>query len=287
MEVLGHRKLGGFDLWAIRAGTIKMDGGAMFGVVPRPLWEKKIPPDDRNRIRLSLTCLLVKTPDEIVLIETGFGGKVTDKLREIFALDESDGLLESLGRLGVGAAEVSRVLVTHLHQDHAGGCTLDVESAYRPAFPNARYYVQKREWLDAVSADGQTVAGFSAKEVLRPLEQAGVVEFLTGETEIIPGIRSIPTPGHTRGHQSVLVESGRETACFVGDLVPTSSHLKPLYVTAFDLYPRETFLNKQKILSRAVDERWLMVWPHDPELPWGFVRRDEREGFSVSDGRNP
>ena len=128
------------------------------------------------------------------------------------------------------------------------------------------------------------MAGFSAKEVLRPLEQAGVVEFLTGETEIIPGIRSIPTPGHTRGHQSVLVESRGETACFVGDLVPTSSHLKPLYVTAFDLYPRETFLNKQKILSRAVDERWLMVWPHDPELPWSYVRRDEREGFSVSEG---
>ncbi len=287
MGVLGHRKLGGFDLWAIRAGTVRIDGGAMFGVVPRPLWEKKIPPDDRNRIRLSLTCLLVKTPDEIVLIETGFGGKVTDKLREIFALDESHGLLESLGRLGVNADEVSRVLVTHLHQDHAGGCTLDVEGEYRPAFPNARYYVQKREWLDAVSADGQTVAGFRVKEVLRPLEQAGVVEFLTGETEIIPGIRSIPTPGHTRGHQSVLVESRGETACFVGDLVPTSSHLKPLYVMAFDLYPRETFLNKQKILSRAVDERWLMVWPHDPELPWSYVRRDKKEGFSVSEARNP
>ncbi|MCZ6632051.1 MAG: MBL fold metallo-hydrolase [bacterium] len=283
MGILGHRKLGDFEIWAVRAGTVKMDGGAMFGVIPRPLWEKRIPPDERNRIRLGMTCLLVRTQDETIVIETGFGGKVNEKLREIFGLDESDGLLASLASVGVAPEDVDRVIVTHLHQDHAGGCTIWEKGGYAPTFPNARYFVQRVEWDDAVGADAQTVNGFRMEEVLRPLEKAGVLNFLDGDTEICTGVRVVSTPGHTRGHQSVLVASGGETVCFVGDLVPTSHHLKPIYVMAYDLYPRETFVNKQAILNQAVQDQWLVVWPHDPEIGWSYVRIDDRDGFATMD----
>ena len=281
MPVVNHKKSGEYDVWVLSAGMVKMDGGAMFGVVPRPLWEKCFVPDERNRITLAMNCLLVCGKGEVVLIETGFGGKVTEKLREIYALDESDGLLDSLNTLGISPKDITQVVLTHLHQDHAGGCTVSTSDGYVPTFPNATYYVQKGEWDDAKDADGQTVNGYRYDEVMAPLDVARQVCLLEGESEICPGLEVVVTQGHTRRHQSVLVKTGEDIFCYVGDLIPTVHHLRPIYVMAYDLYPRETYIVKQELLETAHTEKWVMVWSHDPDVSWGYVEKDEHGNWSV------
>lgn len=265
---------------ALDAGRFSLDGGTMFGVVPRSIWEKKIPPDERNRIQLALTCLLVETPTDTVLVETGIGAaKLSPKYREIYGTDPSRGVIEALAEAGVTPEAVDRVVLTHLHMDHAGGTTVRTEGGFEPAFPNARYTVQRQEWEDALGADRQTVRGYHAASDLVPLERAGVLELLEGDAEICPGVRTVLTPGHTRAHQSVLVQGGGETVCFIGDLVPTRHHVHPVYIMAFDLYPTQTFKVRQQVLTQAAGEGWLVAWPHDPEQYWGQIRIDDRGAF--------
>lgn len=279
MAILEHRQFGKWKISLISAGQVKMDGGAIFGVVPKPLWEQRIQADTRNRVTLAMNCLVAQNEAECVLIETGFGGKVNQKLREIYDLDEGDGLVASLSKMGIGVEDVTRVVVTHLHQDHAGGCTVKGVDGFEPAFPNAMYYVQEGEWVDGELADGQTVNGYRLQEVMNPLKAKNCVVLLNGDAEICSGVRVILTPGHTRCHQSVLVETGEDVFCYIGDLIPTTHHLKPIYILAYDLYPRETFLNKQKLLKRAYGENWILVWSHDKEIPWGRLRRDENGDY--------
>lgn len=284
-ESLNQMKIGQIKVTALSAGQVSLDGGAMFGVVPKGIWSRLIQPDEQNRIRLDLRCLLVETPEETVLIETGFGGKVTERLREIYALEEEPGLTAELERAGKTPADIDRVILTHLHQDHAGGATVSNGQAYVPAFPNARYVIQTGEWHDAREADGQTANAYRREEVLDPLERSGQVDFVDGDADLGDGIRLVVTPGHTRAHQSVVIEDGGDTLFFVGDLVPTASHLKPIYVMAYDLYPRETFFNKERFLERAVEEQWWVVWPHDPSIVWGKVVRDEKGSYVVETAR--
>lgn len=274
MSVIAQRQSGQWKISLIDAGQVKMDGGAIFGVVPKPLWEQRLQADARNRVTLAMNCLVAQNDEECILIETGFGGKVTQKQRAIYDLDEGKGVVASLSEIGIRPEEVTHVVVTHLHQDHAGGCTVKDRDGYQPTFVNATYYVQQGEWLDAEMADGQTVNGYRLQEVMNPLKDKNCVVFLNGDAEICSGLRVILTPGHTRCHQSVLVETGEDIFCYVGDLIPTTHHLKPIYILAYDLYPRETFLNKQALLNRAFLEKWIMVWSHDKEMPWGRLGRD-------------
>ncbi len=279
-------KIGNIEVCAFSAGWFRIDGGAMFGVVPRAVWQKRMVPDERNRIRLGLTCLLIRTPDETVLVETGIGvEKLSEKMRDVFATDRVKGVGPALVEMGVSTEEVDRVVLTHLHMDHAGGATQLDGNGYTPAFPKARYLAQKQEWKDALDADRQTERAYYVQEDLLPLERAGVLDLVEGDVEVCPGVRVLLTPGHTRAHQSVLVSSGGETVCFIGDLVPTRHHLRAMYIMAFDLFPRETFLVRQKVLAQAVRENWLVVWPHDPEVLWSRVVQDEEGEFiSVEDG---
>lgn len=279
MGILGYRRSSEFELWVISAGLVKMDGGAIFGVVPKPLWSKCLPPDDRNRVSLGMNCLLVRHGDDVTLIETGFGGKLSGKMKDFYGLGDRDELREAFDEVGIGPEAVSRVVVTHMHQDHAGGCTVAVEGGFAPAFSNARYFVQRGEWEDAEAADGQTVKGYMIDEVLRPLQRANAVTLLDGDAAICPGIRVEVIPGHTRCHQVVIVETGEDTFCFLGDLIPTTHHLRPIYVLAYDLYPRQTYLNKQTLMARASAENWIMVWVHDHECPWGRLVMGEKGDF--------
>lgn len=255
----------------------------MFGVVPKGLWSRRIPADDRNRIDLEMWCLLVETPGETFLIETGFGGKVSERLREIYDLREAPGLMAGIDAAGASAETIDTVVLTHLHQDHAGGTTRFDGRRYYPAFPNARYVVQASEWRDARDADGQTINAYRLEEVIDPLERSGQVELVDGDTDIGNGLQLVLTPGHTRAHQSVLVEDGGEALFFVGDLVPTTHHLKPIYVMAYDLYPRETYFNKIRFLERAADNGWWVVWPHDPDHVLGKVAPDHNHGYICVD----
>jgi len=283
MSVLEQRQFGKWKISLISAGQVKMDGGAIFGVVPKPLWEQRLQADERNRVTLAMNCLVAQNEEECVLVETGFGGKVNPKMRDHYGLDEEPGLVASLSKIGVDVEDVTRVVVTHLHQDHAGGCTIKGTDGFEPAFPNATYYIQEGEWVDGEQADGQTVNGYRLQEVMHPLQNKNCVVFLKGDAKICSGVRGILTPGHTRCHQSVLVETGEDIICYTGDLIPTTNHLRPIYILAYDLYPRETFLNKQALMNQAYLENWILVWSHDKDMPWGRLDRNEKgDYFPVS-----
>ncbi|HEV2382696.1 MAG TPA: MBL fold metallo-hydrolase [Terriglobia bacterium] len=271
-------RLGDFEIHALSDGTFRLDGGQMFGVVPKALWEKQTPADSRNRIRLGLNCLLVRTGRENVLIETGIGDKFDHRFADIYGVDRSATLLGDLERRGLAPDHVDVVINSHLHFDHCGWNTRRDGERVVPTFPRARYYVQRGEWEHALAPNERDRASYIA-EFVRAAEAQTL--FLEGDQELIPGIRVQVLPGHNRNLQAVWIESRDERACFISDLVPTSAHLPYPWIMAFDLYPMETLANKRRILPELVRDRTLVVFPHDAETPW--ARLVEREGKIVAE----
>lgn len=276
------RTLGDFRIHALEVGTQRLDGGAMFGVVPKPLWERRIPADARNRIPLALRCLLVETASDLVLIETGLGNKENEKFLDIYGVDNAaapgspfpDRLQEAISQAGFRPDDVTVVVDTHLHFDHAGGNTFrDAEGQVRVSFPRATYHVQRREWEWAHHTNERTSASYLPYNY-ESVSEAGLFRFVEGEAEIVPGISVYPTPGHCPGHQSVLVRSGGETACFLADVVPTMAHLPLPWIMGYDVEPLVTRETKRALLRRAAEERWLLVSTHDPFTPWGYAVED-------------
>ena len=267
-------KLGAFDIYPVTDGRFRLDGGAMFGAVPRVLWEKCCPADDRNRIQLSVTPLLIKANGKNILVDTGLGGKGTAKFDEMFAVDRIPSLYESLKRLDLTPEDIHVVINTHLHFDHAGGNTVEDESGgLAPTFPKAAYYVQRGEYDDAVRANERTIASYRP-ENFTPLAHIYQWEFLEGNTQLLPGISVVVTQGHTTYHQSVKIESEGQVAFYLGDLIPTVSHLPLPYIMGYDLFPLQTLESKRWVLDRAFEETWLMVFDHDPHVQMGYVRKD-------------
>jgi len=266
------RTLGKCRLHALEAGLQRLDGGAMFGVVPKPLWQKRIPADGRNRIPLALRCLLIETPDALVLVDNGVGNKEDAKFRDIYGVDNAGSptrLEDALRDAGFTPEDVDIVINTHLHFDHAGGNTYrDAEGAIRLSFPRARYVVQAGEWEWAHSGNERVRASYLPHN-FDPVHAAGRFEFVSGEHEVVPGVRLVPTPGHTPHHQCVLVQSEGETACFLADLVPTSAHLPLPWIMGYDVEPLVTLESKRWVLKRAREEGWLLIFEHDPVVPWG------------------
>jgi glyoxylase-like metal-dependent hydrolase (beta-lactamase superfamily II) len=277
-----RRRLGDVTLHALESGTQALDGGAMFGVVPKPLWETRLPADHRNRIPLALRCLLVEAPERLVLVETGLGNKENEKFRDIYGVDNApspgsghpDRLLELVAEAGFRADEVELVVNTHLHFDHAGGNTYrDAEGRVRLAFPNARYVVQRGEWEWAHATNERTAASY-LPDNYDPVMAAGRLELVEGDVEVAPGISVLRTPGHCPHHQSVLVRSGGDTACFLADVVPTFAHLPLPWIMGYDVEPLVTLESKRVLLGRAAEEGWLLVSTHDPFVPWGRAETD-------------
>jgi glyoxylase-like metal-dependent hydrolase (beta-lactamase superfamily II) len=247
----------------------------MFGVVPKPLWERRIPADGRNRIPLALRCLLVEHSDGLVLIDTGIGNKENDKFRDIYGVENAgaDGrtqLEEALRALGHAPDDIRWVINTHLHFDHAGGDTWrDPSGKIAPAFPKARYVVQRRELEFARHTNERTAGSYLAHNF-----EGVAFTLIDGEADVLPGIRCLPTPGHVPYHQSILVESGGERACFLADLVPTSAHLPLPWIMGYDLEPLVTLESKRRLYQRAEGEGWLLVFEHDPSVVTGRLGRD-------------
>ena len=268
---------------ALEGGRQHLDGGAMFGVVPKPLWEKRIAPDARNRIPLALRCVLVEHDTGLVLIDTGLGNKEDAKFRDIYGVENAGQqgrtqLEDALAALGVTAGDVRWVIDTHLHFDHAGGNTFrDEAGAVRPSFPAATYVVQQRE-LDFARHTNERTAASYLRHNFEPI----TFRLIDGETEVLPGIRCLPTPGHVPYHQSVLVESAGERACFLADLVPTSAHLPLPWIMGYDLEPLVTLESKRRLYARAEAEGWLLWFEHDPEVVAGRLGR-EGKGFGLVD----
>jgi len=262
--------VGGLTCHALEAGRQHLDGGAMFGVVPKPLWERRIAPDARNRIPLALRCLLVEHDAGLVLIDTGAGNKESAKFVDIYGIENAGregrtALEDALAELGHGPDDVAWVIDTHLHFDHAGGNTWrDPGGAILPSFPRARYLVQRAE-LEFTRLDNERTRASYLAHNLAPID----FTLVEGEREVLPGIRCLPTPGHTPGHQSVLVERAGERACFLGDLVPTTHHLPIAWIMGYDVEPLRTLESRRGLYRRAADEGWRLVFQHDPQVVWG------------------
>jgi len=264
--------LGRMKVHALEAGIQWLDGGAMFGVVPRPLWEKRIAPDARHRIPLALRCLLVETPNALVLVDTGIGNKESAKFKDIYGVDNSGDptrLEEAIRSVGFDPDDVDLVVSTHLHFDHAGGNVLLLpDGVLAPAFPRARFIVQKGELDFAGSPNERVRASYMAKNYA-PLVEAGLVDPVDGSTALVQGVQLLPTPGHTPFHQSVVLESEGEKAIFLADLCPTSAHLPLPWIMGYDLEPLVTLETKKIVWEKVRKEGWVLMFQHDPVVPWG------------------
>jgi len=268
-------KVGRLTCHALEAGTQHLDGGAMFGVVPKPLWERRIPADARNRIPLALRCLLVEHDDGLVLIDTGIGNKEDEKFHGIYGVENAGQggrtqLEDALAALGHTPNAIRWVINTHLHFDHAGGdMWRDPSGKIAAAFPKARYVVQRGELEFAQHTNERTAGSYLSHNF-----QGIPFQLIDGETEILPGIRGLPTPGHVPYHQSILIESGGEKACFVADLVPTAAHLPLPWIMGYDLEPLVTLESRRRLYQRAEGEGWLLVFEHDPAVVSGRLGKD-------------
>ena len=259
-------KIGPYELHAIDTGSFGLDGGAMFGVVPRTLWEKTNPPDEKNRIAMASRALLLRGNGRTILIDAGNGGKLDAKLASIYKIDNSRAdLLRSLSARGIGREDVTDVILTHLHFDHAGGATIRRDGELVPTFPKARHYVQHAHWEAAQKPTERDRASFIPDDFL-PLAAHGLLDFTEGEGEVLPGIRMRVIHGHTTALQCPLISDGRTTLLFCADLVPTASHVALPWIMAYDLRPLVTLEEKRAILTRAADEEWVMYFEHDPAL---------------------
>ena len=258
-------KLGSVEIVALSDGTFKLDGGQVFGVVPKTLWEKKLPADELNRVTLGLTCLLVKKGQHHILIETGIGEKFDAKFARIYAVNHSTNLLDDLARHGLRPEDVDIVINSHLHFDHCGWNTRREGSRVLPTFPRARYFVQRGEWEHALRPTDRDRASY-LEEFFLPAEKQ--TEFLDGDQEILPGVRVEVLRGHTWNLQGVWLESEGQSMLFISDLVPTAVHLPYPWIMSFDLYPLETLATRQRLFPRLMEQQTVVTFPHDARIPW-------------------
>ena len=276
-------RLGDIEIRHIHSGNFYLDGGAMFGVVPKPLWEKKSPADSRNRIRLAANSLLVRAANKNVLIETGNGTKWTPKLRDIYAIDEGDPLTQNLATAGVSPSQVDLVINTHLHFDHAGGNTKLLDNHAVACFPNAQYIVQADEFAHASSPTERDRASYFEDNFL-PIQQSGQWKLISGDTEILRGISVVRIPGHNASIQAVKLTSGGKTVFFVADLFPTRHHLPLAWIMAYDLYPLQTLETKRKWMRTIVEDGWIVVFGHDADVPAATLyERENKVAFEPVD----
>lgn len=267
-------KLGELEFHIISDGHCLLDGGAMFGVIPKPMWEKKMPADARNRITLAMNCLLVLAGGKRILVETGAGGKSSAKLRDIYGLT-GPFLVDGLREYGLQAQDIDVVVNTHLHFDHCGGNTRMDNGKVVATFPNARYVVQRGEFEHAHKPTERDRASYFPENYM-PLYEAGKLSLLGDDRVIAPGVELIRVPGHTANMQCVKLTGGGKTAFFFADLVPTTAHLPLPWIMGYDLYPMTTLENKKKWVPEVVREGWLGLFGHDAKVPAAYLRERDR-----------
>lgn len=276
--------LGDYRVEVVPDTEFRLDGGAMFGVVPRELWSKVCPPDEQNRIRLNMNCLFIETGSERILIETGIGDKWTPKQAAMYSITRKRSLSESLHTItGVSAEEITIVVNTHLHFDHAGGnTTLDKTGGSAvPAFPNARYFVSRAEFEHAESPHERDRASY-LPENWQPLIESGQLELKDSDYEVVPGLTMKTVAGHSRTMQCARLERGGQTLFGFADLIPMRAHIRLPWIMGYDLYPMETLEAKKKLLPQAARENWLCLFYHDPDAPLCHVVEEDGKLSSIS-----
>jgi glyoxylase-like metal-dependent hydrolase (beta-lactamase superfamily II) len=265
--------VGDIEVIRILDGTFRVDGGAMFGVVPRTLWAKRAVPDRENRITLALNCFLVRTPETTLLLDTGVGPDVDRRYVDFYSFERDPGLSGALADLRLGPADIDIVVNSHLHFDHCGGNTLrTAEGRWVPAFPKARYVAQRGEWEQALRPVERDKPSYLPAR-LKPLGESKTLSLLDGDAPVAPGVEAVLVPGHTAFHQGVKIVSGGRTFFYLGDTVPTAAHIDLPYIMSYDLYPVDTFNNKKALLARAAEEGWVVAFSHDLGHPFGTLRR--------------
>ena len=268
--------LRGFDVATLEYGRFKLDGEAMFGVVPRPLWSRSDPPDDRNRIELAMRGLLIRGPGVVALVDCGCGDKMPPKLQEIYALRPAPGGIDALlAPFDLQPSDVTHVLLTHLHFDHAGASTTARDGRVVPTFPNARYVVQRTHLAWARDPTPRDRASFFADD-FEPVAAAGQLVEVDGDARVVPGLEVFPAAGHTPGHQGIRVTDGQSSVWHLGDLVPTSSHLPVPFVMGYDLEPLVSVTQKERLLGEVADRGDVLVFEHDPAIAAARICRGPR-----------
>ena len=286
LPLVQSRTVGDLRVHALQAGLQQLDGGAMFGVVPKALWERKIPADERNRIPLGMRCLLVEHPDGLVLIDTGAGNKETEKFYSIYGIENAPvggagptQLESALAEAGFAPADVTMVISSHLHFDHAGGNTRrEDDGSIALSFPNARYVARLGEWEWAHRANERTSPSYFAHN-FDPVRDAGQLELVDADVELLPGISLRHTPGHTPHHQGVLITSGAERMFYLADIAPTVAHVPLPWIMGYDVEPLVTLETKRRLWAEAADERWTVVFEHDSVNAFGGIVAEGR-GYS-------
>ncbi len=272
-------KIGNIEILPVDYGRFKLDGGAMFGVVPKVLWENYFPANDKNQINMALRGMLIRTGSHNILVDTGVGDKMSDKLNKIYDVDFSNySISASLTNINLSPEDITDVILTHLHFDHTGGATIRKNNGdIVPAFPNALYYMQKKQYQWANSPSERDRASYFSENYV-PLNECGAVKFLDGDEEIFPGVSVVEVNGHTPGQQLVKICSQGQCLLFCGDLIPTSAHVSVPWIMSYDLFPMVTLEEKKKILSAAASENWLLLYEHDPKIIASRVFEDQK-GF--------
>lgn len=269
--------LGKLTVYGLRDGFFYLDGGSMFGVVPKVLWEKIYKPDERNRIKMGLNSILIQSEQALVLVETGIGTGLDQKFLRFYSVEREPGLIEEIKNLGFEPGDIDYVINTHLHFDHCGGNTYQNEKGqWIPAFPKARYIIQKGEWeyaWDPCSRDKQSYMHHN----FLPLETHGCLQLVEGNTPITQGVEVMMAPGHTAYHQCVKISSGDQVLFFLGDMVPMSAHTGLSYIMSYDLYPLETLENKKKYFEYAVTGDWTVAFVHDAQYFFGKIEKKEKK----------
>lgn len=272
-------KIGNYEIHPIETGRFALDGGAMFGIVPKPLWSKANHPDERNRIELAARAMLIVGNGRKMIVDNGNGTKFTEKQVDIYGLDMSRyDLNKSLARYGLTTNDITDVILTHLHFDHAGGSTYRENGELKPTFPNAKYYVQKAHWEQANKPNEKDRGSFMPDDFL-PLNADGLLEFIDGEGRLFPNIDMVVVNGHTTAQQLPKISDGKTTLLYCCDLFPTVSHIPLPYIMAYDIRPLTTLEEKRNILGQANEEGWLLFFEHDPKVVAGTVQSTEK-GFS-------
>jgi len=267
---------GPYTLHQLDTGTFKLDGGAMFGIVPKPLWEQRIPADDKNRIELAMRCLLIRGKNRCMLVDTGIGSTFSEKEQSIFGIDHSSDTLEgSLNAAGVAPSEVTDVIFTHLHFDHSGGAVVQRGGEIVPRFPDATHHVQTEHWEAARTPNPKEQNSFRSS-ILDPLAERVAWTFHDGPGALMPGIELLRVDGHTTAQQMVKVSGPETTYVFVADLLPTHHHAGDAWTMAYDIEPLQTIDEKARFLRNAEANGWRLLFEHDPAVPIGHVQSTDR-----------
>ncbi|MCB0743303.1 MAG: MBL fold metallo-hydrolase [Ignavibacteriae bacterium] len=276
-------KIGKYNLTVLETGTFALDGGAMFGIIPKPLWQKTNLADEKNRITLGARCLLLETDNRKILVDTGLGKNWDEKFNSIYDVNHQNfDLIKSLDKKGINPSQITDVILTHLHFDHTGGSTKIENGKFVPTFQNAKYYVQQKHYDWAINPSDRDKGSFIG-HTFQPLVDAGVLYFTKGDSFFDDEIQFLTINGHTIYQQMLKISDSSNTFLFCADLIPTMYHIPIPYVMGYDIQPLETVAEKQKILKSAVDENWKMIFEHDHTNVCATIHKTEK-GFNFKEG---